>query len=373
MFQIWTHDIGGQKYIFLGCVERGHHIDSCWNNHSFGRPSPRGQESDQATRSWPGTCQSWWGNWLPWWACTSPRTYRACTPWEEEEGCKEVGKIPGLPPTLVGGERTSTQQADGGARCSLHSSSCQELLRKSVWMWTMWLCFRHTAWSESAHRQKAQEHWSSSRWRTWSVSCPLRTRRWSTRWHRFNCWRRQREPKRWGGFFINSALKNTFNLWPEDDPPHRCPPWERFRNLKCRVKAVIESQYQSLRILTAALSTGFKWKFLFCDLSWNTNLYIFKNMQQQVNATIVGRMSMIANVVPDPSKYALKCEQSSDLCDITRTFLVNCLMKIVIVLFGIWYKLTNGGFIGIGTKNLDTKSGFKLLQPFRQKDKKDKK
>ena len=55
-----------------------------------------------------------------------------------------------------------------------------------------------------------------------------------------------------------SALKNTFNLWPEDDPPHRCPPWERFRNLKCRVKAVIESQYQSLRILTAALSTGFK-------------------------------------------------------------------------------------------------------------------
>ena len=203
MFQIWTHDIGGQKYIFLGCVERGHHIDSCWNNHSFGRPSPRGQESDQATRSWPGTCQSWWGNWLPWWACTSPRTYRACTPWEEEEGCKEVGKIPGLPPTLVGGERTSTQQADGGARCSLHSSSCQELLRKSVWMWTMWLCFRHTAWSESAHRQKAQEHWSSSRWRTWSVSCPLWTQRWSTRWHRFNCWRRQREPKRWGGFFIH--------------------------------------------------------------------------------------------------------------------------------------------------------------------------
>ena len=46
-------------------------------------------------------------------------------------------------------------------------------------------------------------------------------------------------------------------------------------------------------------------------------------------------MSMIANAVPDPSKYALKCEQSSDLCDITRTFLVNCLMKIVIVLFGI--------------------------------------
>ena len=48
-----------------------------------------------------------------------------------------------------------------------------------------------------------------------------------------------------------------------------------------------------------------------------------KNMQQQANVTIVGRMSMIANVVPDPSKYALKCEQSSDLCDITRTFLVN--------------------------------------------------
>ena len=29
------------------------------------------------------------------------------------------------------------------------------------------------------------------------------------------------------------------------------------------------------RILTAALSTGFQWKFLFCDLSWNTNLYIY--------------------------------------------------------------------------------------------------
>ena len=34
-----------------------------------------------------------------------------------------------------------------------------------------------------------------------------------------------------------SALKNTFNLWPEDDPPHRCHPWEPCRNLKCRVKA----------------------------------------------------------------------------------------------------------------------------------------
>ena len=48
-----------------------------------------------------------------------------------------------------------------------------------------------------------------------------------------------------------------------------------------------------------------------------------KNMQQQANVTIVGRMSMIANVVPDPSKYALKCEQSSALCDITWTLLVN--------------------------------------------------
>ena len=39
-----------------------------------------------------------------------------------------------------------------------------------------------------------------------------------------------------------SALKNTFNLWPEDDPPHRCHPWEPCRNLKCRVKAEIENQ-----------------------------------------------------------------------------------------------------------------------------------
>ena len=28
-----------------------------------------------------------------------------------------------------------------------------------------------------------------------------------------------------------------------------------------------------------------------------------KNMQQQANVTIVGKMSIIANVVPDPSKY----------------------------------------------------------------------
>ena len=46
--------------------------------------------------------------------------------------CKEVGKAPGLPPTLGGGERTSAQQADGGARCSLHPSSCQELQWKQV-------------------------------------------------------------------------------------------------------------------------------------------------------------------------------------------------------------------------------------------------
>ena len=39
-----------------------------------------------------------------------------------------------------------------------------------------------------------------------------------------------------------SALKNTSNLWPEDDPPHRCHPWEPCRNLKCRVKAEIENQ-----------------------------------------------------------------------------------------------------------------------------------
>ena len=39
-----------------------------------------------------------------------------------------------------------------------------------------------------------------------------------------------------------SALKNTFDLWPEDDPPHRCHPWEPCRNLKCRVKAEIENQ-----------------------------------------------------------------------------------------------------------------------------------
>ena len=47
---------------------------------------------------------------------------------EEEEGRKEeeVGEALGLPPTLGGGERTSAQQVDGGARCSLHSSSCQE-------------------------------------------------------------------------------------------------------------------------------------------------------------------------------------------------------------------------------------------------------
>ena len=53
---------------------------------------------------------------------------------EEEEGLKEeeVGEALGLPPTLGGGERTSAQQVDGGARCSLHSSSCQELLWKSV-------------------------------------------------------------------------------------------------------------------------------------------------------------------------------------------------------------------------------------------------
>ena len=51
---------------------------------------------------------------------------------EEEEGCKEVGKAPGLPPTLGGGERTSAKQADGGARCSLHPSSCQELQWKQV-------------------------------------------------------------------------------------------------------------------------------------------------------------------------------------------------------------------------------------------------
>ena len=53
---------------------------------------------------------------------------------EEEEGRKEeeVGKASGLPPTPGDGKGTSAQQADGGARCSLHPSSCQELQWKQV-------------------------------------------------------------------------------------------------------------------------------------------------------------------------------------------------------------------------------------------------
>ena len=53
---------------------------------------------------------------------------------EEEEGCKEkeVGKASGLPPTPGGVKGTATQQAEGGARCSLHPSSCQELQWKQV-------------------------------------------------------------------------------------------------------------------------------------------------------------------------------------------------------------------------------------------------
>ena len=39
-----------------------------------------------------------------------------------------------------------------------------------------------------------------------------------------------------------SVLKTALVLWPEDEQPHRCPPWERYRNLKCRVKAEIENQ-----------------------------------------------------------------------------------------------------------------------------------
>ena len=39
-----------------------------------------------------------------------------------------------------------------------------------------------------------------------------------------------------------SALRKVFNLWPQDDPPHRCPPWDRCRNLKCMVEAEIENQ-----------------------------------------------------------------------------------------------------------------------------------
>ena len=39
-----------------------------------------------------------------------------------------------------------------------------------------------------------------------------------------------------------SVLKTALVLWPEDDPPHRCPPWESCRNLKCRVEAEIENQ-----------------------------------------------------------------------------------------------------------------------------------
>ena len=39
-----------------------------------------------------------------------------------------------------------------------------------------------------------------------------------------------------------SVLKTALVLWPEDEQPHRCPPWERCRNLKCRVKAEIENQ-----------------------------------------------------------------------------------------------------------------------------------
>ena len=43
----------------------------------------------------------------------------------------------------------------------------------------MWLCFRHTAWSESAHGQKSQEDWSPSRWRTWRSSVEHLTAKWS--------------------------------------------------------------------------------------------------------------------------------------------------------------------------------------------------
>ena len=39
-----------------------------------------------------------------------------------------------------------------------------------------------------------------------------------------------------------SVLKTALVLWPEDDPPHRCPPWVRCQNLKCRVEAEIENQ-----------------------------------------------------------------------------------------------------------------------------------
>ena len=39
-----------------------------------------------------------------------------------------------------------------------------------------------------------------------------------------------------------SVLKTALVLWPEDDPPHKCPPWVRCQNLKCRVEAEIENQ-----------------------------------------------------------------------------------------------------------------------------------
>ena len=39
-----------------------------------------------------------------------------------------------------------------------------------------------------------------------------------------------------------SALSKTLSLWPEDEDEHKCPPWQRCRNLKCMLEAEKENQ-----------------------------------------------------------------------------------------------------------------------------------